>query len=139
VEGTVRKVGTRLRVTAQLIDTHTDEHIWSETYETQIEDVFSIQSDIAKNIAECLKVQLLDNEKRGIEKKATTNMEAHTLLMKGRFYWNERTEEGLVKAKEYFKRRSRGACQSNTGEGSKGDFVAISDSSIHLAFLEFWI
>ncbi len=102
LEGSVRKAGNRVRVTVQMIDAAEDDHLWSETYDREIQDVFKIQSDISEHVANALKVQLLSVEKKKLETAPTTNIEAYTLYLKGRYYWNERTKEGLEKAIQYF-------------------------------------
>ncbi|TLY14787.1 MAG: tetratricopeptide repeat protein [Thaumarchaeota archaeon] len=102
VEGSVRKAGNRIRVTAQLIDANTEGHLWSSRYDKDLQDVFAVQSDIAEQVAEALRVRLLPNEKKAIEKKTTESSEAYTLYLKGRFYWNERTRNGTDKAVTYF-------------------------------------
>ncbi|MDA4128932.1 MAG: tetratricopeptide repeat protein [Thaumarchaeota archaeon] len=102
LEGSVRKAGNRVRITAQLIQADRDQHVWSQSYDRDLVDVFAIQGDIAEQVAEALKVQLLSKEKKSIEKKPTTSPEAYTLYLKGRHYWNERTETGVNKAIKYF-------------------------------------
>jgi adenylate cyclase len=102
LEGSIRKYGRKLRVTAQLIDVRTDEHVWAQNYDRELEDVFSIQSDIASSIAEALKVHLLEKEKQLIDKNPTGSVEAHDLYLKGRYYMNKRTEESLLRAKDFF-------------------------------------
>ncbi len=102
LEGSVRKVGERLRITVQLIDPQTSGHLWAESYDRELKDVFAIQSDISKTIAHALKVQLLPKERATIENKQTVSPEAHTLYLKGRFYWNERNKPALAKAVEHF-------------------------------------
>ncbi|MDH2901347.1 MAG: adenylate/guanylate cyclase domain-containing protein [archaeon] len=103
LEGSVRKAGSRVRISVQLIDVCTDEHSWSQTYDRELEDVFAIQSDIAKQVASALKVNLLSIEKKLIEKQYTHDTEAHNLYLKGRFHWHNATEAELNKAIEYFK------------------------------------
>jgi len=102
LEGSVRKAGNRVRITAQLIQADRDHHVWSQSYDRDLVDVFAIQGDIAEKVAEALKVHLLSKEKEVIEKKATKSPEAYTLYLKGRHYWNERTEVGVNKAVKYF-------------------------------------
>ncbi len=101
VEGSVRKAGNKIRVTAQLINASTEGHLWSSRYDKSLEDIFAVQSDIAEQVADALRVRLLPNEKKAIEKKTTKSTQAYTLYLKGRYYWNERTEDGLVKAISY--------------------------------------
>jgi TolB-like protein/Tfp pilus assembly protein PilF len=102
VEGSVRKSGNRIRVTAQLINANNEEHLWSSHYDKNLDDIFAVQSDIAEQVVGALKVQLLPDEKRAIEKKATANTEAYTLYLKGRYHWNFRTKKEVEKAIEYF-------------------------------------
>ncbi len=102
LEGSVRKAGDRLRITAQLIDPQTSGHLWAESYDRELKDVFAIQTDISKTIAQTLKVQLLPKERAAIENEQTVNPEAHTLYLKGRFYWNQRNQAALTRAVEHF-------------------------------------
>src|SRR6266849_2605233 len=102
LEGSVRVAGKKLRITAQLIDAGTEEHLWSETYDRNLEDAFSIQSEIAKRIARALKVRILQSETLRLEKKATGIPEAYSLYLKGRHSLNTRTEKGLKDAIQKF-------------------------------------
>ncbi|HVH15135.1 MAG TPA: adenylate/guanylate cyclase domain-containing protein, partial [Candidatus Angelobacter sp.] len=102
LEGSVRKAGERLRITVQLIDSQTSDHMWAESYDRELRDVFAVQSDIATTVAEALKVQLLSSERAIIEKKQTVDPEAYALYLKGRYLWNERSREGVNKAIKYF-------------------------------------
>ncbi len=104
LEGSVRKSDDRIRITVQLIDVDDDKHIWSQNHDRKLGDIFSIQSEIAQRIADTLKVKLLAKEKDTIENRQTGNQEAYTLYLHGRYHWNKRTEEGLKKAVEYFKK-----------------------------------
>lgn len=104
VEGTVRKAGDKLRITAQLVDTESEESLWSETYERQLGDVFHIQTDIAKQVATALQVKLLTAGKNLLEKQPTSNAEAYALYLKGRFHYNKRTREDFELAIESFNR-----------------------------------
>jgi len=102
LEGSVRKAGDKLRITVQLIDAKTSEHIWAESYDRRMKDVFAIQTDISKTVADALKVQLLSEEQSQIEKRQTINPEAYTLYLKGRAQWNARSEEGINRAVKFF-------------------------------------
>jgi adenylate cyclase len=104
LEGSVRKMGDKLRVTVQLIDSGTEEHLWAEDYDRRMEDVFEVQKEIATRVAEELRVKLQPQEIRRLEKKSTEKSAAFTLYLKGRYYWNERTSEGFGKAREYFEK-----------------------------------
>jgi len=100
LEGSVRKAGDKLRITAQLVNVADGFHVWSETYDRDMTNIFAVQSDIAERVAEALKVQLLGAVTR--EKKPTENIEAYQLYLQGRTSWNRRTGESLKKAVEYF-------------------------------------
>ena len=102
LEGSVRHSGNRIRIASQLIDAETDRHLWAETYDREMQDVFAIQSDVAQRIAAALKAQLTPAERERIERKQTENTEAYRLYLKGRFYWNKRTAADLQKAIDCF-------------------------------------
>ncbi len=102
LEGSVRKAANRLRVTAQLIDATTEEHLWVQNYDRQLEDVFAIQTEVAQNVSDALETQLLREEREHIEKKPTGDIGAYTFYLKGRYYWNERNKESLESAIKYF-------------------------------------
>jgi serine/threonine protein kinase/Flp pilus assembly protein TadD len=98
LEGSVRKAGNSLRITAQLIDGRSDAHVWAEKYAGTLDDVFDIQEKVSRAIVEALKISLAPAERR----RQSVNPEAHEAYLKGRFYWNKRTERDLKKALEYF-------------------------------------
>ena len=102
LEGSVRVAGKKLRITAQLIDAATEEHLWAETYDRNLEDAFAIQSDLAKRITKALKIRILQSETLRLEKKATGIPEAYSLYLKGRHALNTRTEKGLQDAIQHF-------------------------------------
>jgi TolB-like protein len=100
VEGSVRRMGARVRVTVQLINVATDRHLWSQTFDREVTDIFAIQDEIARSIAEALKVQL----GRAVQSYAGTgDAAAYELYLLGLYHWNQRTEEGLRKALEIFR------------------------------------
>jgi adenylate cyclase len=107
LEGSVRKAGNRVRIAAQLLSVESDTYIWSQNYDRDITDIFGVQGDIAERVAEGLKVKLLAGEKRSLGKKATASPVAYTLYLKGRFYWNERSEAGVNKSIRYFEEATR--------------------------------
>ena len=86
VEGSVRKSGNRVRITAQLIDGATDSHLWAERYDRDLDDIFALQDEIAEAIVKALKLQLLPDEKKAIEQRSTTNPEAYKLYLMARQY-----------------------------------------------------
>ena len=102
IEGSVRKAGDRLRITGQLIDTMSGDHLWAESFDRNLKDVFAIQSEISETVAEALKVKLLSEERSQITGRQTENPEAFTLYLKGRAQWNLRTEDGVNKAIKFF-------------------------------------
>jgi len=102
LEGSIRKSGNKLRVTAQLINVDDGFHIWSQTYERELTDIFEIQDDLTKSIVEALQVRLSGVQTYSLTTRKTTNIEAYNLYLKGRYYWNKRSEEGINKSIEYF-------------------------------------
>jgi len=102
LEGSVRVAGKKLRITAQLIDAGTEEHLWAETYDRNLEDAFAIQTDIAKRITKALRVRVLQSETLRLERKATGIPDAYSLYLKGRHSLNTRTEKGLKAAIQHF-------------------------------------
>ncbi len=102
LEGSVRKGDTKLRVTAQLINVATGYQFWSEKYERNLEDIFAIQDEITLAIVDRLKVKLLGEEKAALLKRHTDNPEAYNLYLKGRYFWNKRTADGLKRGLECF-------------------------------------
>jgi TolB-like protein len=102
LEGSVRKAGNRVRITIQALDAREDKHLWAQSYDRELQDIFAVQSDVATNVADALKVRLLDREAAQINKKATENTEAYLLYLKGRELWNKRSEAEVRRAIEYF-------------------------------------
>ncbi len=102
LEGSVRRSGQRLRITAQLVDVANGYHLWSERYDRALEDVFAIQEEIAQTIVEKLKVKLIAEHPARIVEPPTKNLEAYSLYLKGRFFWNKRNDENFIKATESF-------------------------------------
>ncbi len=100
LEGSVRKVGSRVRITAQLINVADGYHLWSETYDRQLEDVFAIQDEISRAIVDALKLRLGGDA--GHLVAPAKNIEAYTLYLKGRFFSNKDTEPGTRKALDFF-------------------------------------
>jgi adenylate cyclase len=87
LEGSVRKAGNQVRITAQLIDGATGGHVWADRYDRDLTDIFSIQDEISKAIVSALKLKLLPEEKKAIEQRGTTSAEAYTLYLLARQYW----------------------------------------------------
>jgi len=102
LEGSVRRVGNQVRITAQLVDAKTDEHLWAETYDREIEDIFAIQSDVAEQIASSLKVELSPEDRARIERKPTENLTAYDYYLKGRDQYYSYSREDNERAIEFF-------------------------------------
>ena len=86
LEGSVRKAGQRVRITAQLIDGATGSHVWAERYDRDLNDVFELQDEISQAIVKALRLKLLPEEKKAIEQRGTTNLEAYNLFLMARQY-----------------------------------------------------
>ncbi|PYJ75077.1 MAG: hypothetical protein DME77_10155 [Verrucomicrobia bacterium] len=102
LEGSVQKTNDQVRVNVQLITAANDTHLWAETYDRKLTDIFVVESDIATTIAKTLQARLTGAEKTAIAKRPTANPEAYELYLKGRFFWNKRTAADLRKAIDYF-------------------------------------
>jgi len=102
LEGSVRRAGDRVRIVAQLIDAETDRHLWAETYDRQLTDIFVIQSDVALRIAGALEAELTADERTQIRRGPTTDLQAYQLYLKGRHCFFRFTQEGIRKGIEYF-------------------------------------
>ncbi len=104
LEGSVRKFENKARVTVQLIDVSTQEHLWSMDYDRELKDIFSIQSEIAQNVADELKVRLVSSEKELLEKGNTTDMIAFQEYLIGKHFLNQRTAESIQNALTHFEK-----------------------------------
>ena len=102
LEGSVQKAAEEVRVSVQLINASTQAHLWAETYDRKLTDIFAVESEIAKTIADTLQVKLSDPEQHAITARPTENTEAYQLYLKGRYFWNKRTGADLKKAIDYF-------------------------------------
>ena len=102
LQGSVQRSPDAVRVNVQLVGAETDTHLWADTFDRKLTDVFQIESDIAKTIAEKLQAKLTGSEERAISMQPTADVEAHQLYLKGRYLWNRRTAENLEKALNYF-------------------------------------
>ena len=106
LEGSVRKAGNRVRITAQLIEVNTDRHIWSETYDRELEDIFAIQDEISGHIVEALQAALGAGKTATMVEndKPTENLDAYQAYLQGRYFWQRRGEENITQAIDLFKR-----------------------------------
>jgi len=100
--GSVRKSGQQLRITVQLTDTVTGYQLWSQRYDLSLSDVFMIQDEISRRVVTNLRIKLVDAGPGRLVSASTRNAEAYNLYLKGRFFWNKRTADGLSKSIEYF-------------------------------------
>jgi len=102
LEGSVRKSGNRVRIAAELIDVSADKYVWSQSFDRDLTDIFAVQGEIARQVADGLKVQLLSSQRARLGERQTRSMDAYNLYLKGRYFWNERTEDAVRKAIGYF-------------------------------------
>jgi TolB-like protein/Tfp pilus assembly protein PilF len=102
LEGSVQKANDQVRVNVQLINAVTDAHLWADIYDRKLTDIFAVESEIAKTIADTLQAKLSGPERTAIAKTPTTNNEAYELYLRGRFFWNKRTGDDLKRALDYF-------------------------------------
>jgi TolB-like protein/DNA-binding winged helix-turn-helix (wHTH) protein/Flp pilus assembly protein TadD len=102
VEGTVLRSGDRVRITAQLIEAATDKHLWAQSYEGELRDTLTLQNNVANAIAEQIRINLNPQEQAALKKVTVVDPEAYESYLKGRYFWNKRTADGLSKAIDYF-------------------------------------
>ena len=103
VEGTVLRSGDRVRITAQLIEASTDKHVWSQSYEGELRDTLAVQNRVASAIADQIRINLTPQERAALKNAKVVNPEAYESYLKGRYFWNKRTADGLKVALAYFK------------------------------------
>ncbi len=104
LEGSVQKSGNQLRVTTQLVCVSDGYHLWSDRFDRNIKDVFSVQDEISMAVVEKLKVELLEGDKERITKRHTRDEKAYELFLKGRYHWNRRSPKDMVMAVDCFQR-----------------------------------
>jgi TolB-like protein/Flp pilus assembly protein TadD len=102
LEGSVQKAADQVRVNVQLINALNDAHLWSDIYDRKLTDIFAVESDIAKTVADTLQAKLTGSEQRAIAVQPTQSSEAHQLYVKGRYFWNKRTPNDSKVAITYF-------------------------------------
>jgi TolB-like protein/Tfp pilus assembly protein PilF len=102
LEGSVRRSANRVRVTAQLILVSDQSHVWADSYDRELGDMLALQSDLARAIADAIRVQLAPEEQRRLARQATIDPHAYDAYLKGRYFWNRRTRELLEKSVKYF-------------------------------------
>jgi TolB-like protein/Tfp pilus assembly protein PilF len=104
VEGSVLRVGQRVRINAQLIHAPDDRHLWGESYERDLRDILSLQNEIARSIASEIEVSVTPRERARLSTGRSIDPEAYHLHLKGRYHWNRRTEQDLLRSVEYFQK-----------------------------------
>ncbi|MGC2288911.1 MAG: tetratricopeptide repeat protein [Thermoplasmata archaeon] len=137
LEGSVRKAGNRLRITLQLIDTGTQDHIWADSYDRELDDVFAVQTEIAERTAGALRLELLGPERESIRKEPTTNLTAYTLYLKGIHAFRLASFESLAESIPFFEESIRidpafsqaYASLANVLIGLAGDRLAVDEVS----------
>jgi TolB-like protein/Tfp pilus assembly protein PilF len=102
VEGTVLRSGDQVRITAQLIEASTDKHLWSQSYEGELRDSLALQNTVARAIAEQIRINLTPQEQAALKNVKVVNPQAYESYLKGRYFWNKRTADGLKVALAYF-------------------------------------
>src|SRR5262245_56832312 len=103
-EGSVQRSADRVRINVQLINAQTDFHLWAETYDRELTDIFDVESEIAKGIAKTLRVRLPEAERQQLAKRPTENLKAYQYYLQGRLYRHRNTREDLFTATRYFER-----------------------------------
>jgi eukaryotic-like serine/threonine-protein kinase len=102
LEGTVRKSGERIRVTVQLVSVKTGGQLWADTFDEKASDVFTVEDRVSTRVTSTLRLKLTEEERRQLAKRATGSTEAYDMYLKGRYYWNKRTPDTLMKSTEFF-------------------------------------
>lgn len=102
LEGSAARAGDRIRITAQLIETQTDHHLWAKSYERNVQDVLALQDEVARDIAEQIRITLKPEERTRLADARPVDPAAHDAYLRGRYFWNRRTEAELHKAEDYF-------------------------------------
>jgi serine/threonine-protein kinase len=103
VEGSVRRIGTRVRMNVELTDTRTGFQVWAQSYDRQIEDVFAVQDEVSRTIADSLKLHLTGTDHDGLRRKYTANPAAYDEYLRGRFLWNKRRREDVLEAIAHYR------------------------------------
>jgi len=102
LEGTVLRSGNKVRITAQLIGASADKQLWGRSYEVELRDILALQSEVARSIAREIRIELNPHEQAALKNVDPVNPEAYEAYLKGRYFWNKRTPDGLRKAIDYF-------------------------------------
>ena len=130
LEGSVRKAGGRVRITAQLIDGASGEHAWAERYDRDLTDIFALQDEISEAIVKALKLKLLPEEKKAIEQRGTENVEAYNLYLMARSYWIA-GNQGDQRQYEAIERLTRRAVDLDSGYAQAWALLATGQYNLH--------
>jgi TolB-like protein/DNA-binding winged helix-turn-helix (wHTH) protein/Tfp pilus assembly protein PilF len=130
VEGTVLRVGNRVRITAELVQVSTEQHLWADTYESQMEDVLALQNRVSSAIVNEIRINLTAEEQERLGQSTAIATEAYENYLKGRYYWNKRSDENLTKAIAYFETATRQDPQYALAYAGLSDCYAIIGAEI---------
>jgi len=130
VEGTVLRSGNRVRITAELVQVATDRHLWADTYESPFGDILTLQSQVATAIVNQIRINLTPEEQQLLRSARPVSAESYEDYLKGRYYWNKRSEEGLTKAIEYFQSATQKDPHSALAFAGLADCYSIIGSAI---------
>lgn len=130
VEGTVLRVGSQVRITAELVQVSTDRHLWADTYESQIGDVLALQNRVSSAIVNQIRIKLTPEDRERLAKAPAVAPDAYEDYLKGRYYWNKRTDENLTKAITYFEDATRTDPQYALAYAGLSDCYAIISATI---------
>jgi len=130
VEGTVMRVGSRVRITAELVQVSTDHHLWADTYESQIGDVLALQNRVSSAIVNEIRINLTPEERERLSKTPAVSPEAYENYLKGRYYWNKRSDENLTRAITYFEQATQLDPQYALAYAGLSDCYAIISAEI---------
>jgi TolB-like protein/DNA-binding winged helix-turn-helix (wHTH) protein/Flp pilus assembly protein TadD len=131
VEGTVMRVGNRVRITAELVQVSTDNHLWADTYESPIGDILGLQNTVSAAIADEIRINLTEEDRERLGRKPAIGAEAYEDYLKGRYYWNKRTNENFVKAIGYFEDATRRDPQYALAYAGIADCYSIIGSTLY--------
>jgi TolB-like protein/DNA-binding winged helix-turn-helix (wHTH) protein/Tfp pilus assembly protein PilF len=131
VEGSVLRAGSRVRITAELVQVSTDQHLWADTYESQIGDVLSLQNRVSSAIVDEIRINLSPEDKVRLSKNPSVSPAAHEDYLKGRYYWNRRSGEAFTKAIGYFEDATRKDPQYALAYAGLADCYGIIGATIY--------
>src|SRR5579883_3417232 len=131
VEGTVMRVGNRVRITAELVQVSTDQHLWADTYESTIGDVLSLQNRVSFAIADEIRINLTKEDKERLARKPFVSPEAYEDYLRGRYYWNKRSYDGFAKSIDYFQQATHRDPQYAMAYAGLADCYGIIGSIIY--------